>query len=112
MRHGRQDHVVGLNARELFEDGAPRISETGAALPHLQRLPQHEGEKTDEDVCLHAILALMSDRTDVELIFLDAERGFGLGELDVGLPELRDAVGTRYRGCAISSGRRYTPWSA
>ena len=37
---------------------------------------------------LNAVLALMPDRTHVQLIFLDAESGFGLGELDVGLPEL------------------------
>ena len=37
---------------------------------------------------LNAVLVLMPDRTDVELIFLDAESGLGLGELDIGLPEL------------------------
>ena len=37
---------------------------------------------------LDAILALMPDRTHVELIFLDTESGFGLRELDVSLPEL------------------------
>jgi Tripartite tricarboxylate transporter family receptor len=50
-------------------------SETGAALPHLQALPQHEGEEAHEDVGLNAILALMPDRTHAELIFLD--RGSG-----------------------------------
>src|SRR6516162_8544087 len=30
----------------------------------------------------------MPDRTHVELIFLDTEGGFGLGELDISLPEL------------------------
>jgi hypothetical protein len=39
-------------------------------------------------VGLDAILALMPDRTHVELIFLDTESGFGLRELDVSLPEL------------------------
>ena len=79
---------MGLYAREFFEDGARRVSEAGAALPHLETLPQHEGKETDEDVGQHAILALMPDRPHVELIFLDAESGFGLGELDVGFPEL------------------------
>ena len=72
----------------LFEDGARRISQPGAALPHLEALPQHEGKEADEDVGLNAIFALMPDRPDVELIFLDAESGFGLGELDIGFPEL------------------------
>ena len=37
---------------------------------------------------LNAVGVLMPDRTEVELIFLNAERGLGLGELDIGLPEL------------------------
>ena len=68
--------------------GARRVSETGALLPHLEALPQHEGEEAHEDVGLNAILALMPDRAHVQLILLDTESGFGLGELDVGLPEL------------------------
>jgi hypothetical protein len=36
-------------------------------------------------VGLDAILALTADRTQVQLIFLNAKRGFGLGELDVSL---------------------------
>ena len=84
----RQDDVVRLNARELFEDRARGVSETGAALPHLEALPQDEGEEANEDVSLDAVLALMPDRTDVQLVLLDAEGGFGLGELDVGFPEL------------------------
>jgi hypothetical protein len=39
-------------------------------------------------MCLHAILALVPDRTKVELVLLDAESGFGLRQLDIGLPEL------------------------
>jgi hypothetical protein len=30
----------------------------------------------------------MPDRPHLELIFVDAESGFGLGELDIGFPEL------------------------
>ncbi len=80
--------VMGLNACEFFEDRARRVSEAGAALPHLQALPQHEGKKAYDDVGLDAVLALMPDWTDVELIFLDAKSGFGLRQLDVGFPEL------------------------
>jgi hypothetical protein len=53
-------------------------------LPHLEALPQHEGDEAHEDVGLDAIIALMPD----ELIFLDTESGFGLRELDISLPEL------------------------
>src|SRR5260370_18093235 len=85
---GWQHDIIRLNARELFEHGSWGIAETSAALPHLEALPQHEGEKADEDMCLHAILALVPDGTKVELVFLDAESSFGLGELDIGFPEL------------------------
>ena len=88
VRCGRQDDVLGLNAREFFEDGARGIAETCAALPHLQALPQHEGKKADKDMSLYAILALVPDRAEVELVLLDTKSGFGLGELDIGLPEL------------------------
>src|SRR5258708_11941119 len=84
----RQDDVVRLNAREFFEDRARGVSETGAALPHLEALPQDEGEKADEDVSLNTVLALVPDRTDVQLVLLDAESGFRLSELVVGFPEL------------------------
>jgi len=70
------------------KDGAWRIAETRAALPHLQALPQHEGKKADEDMSLYAILALVPDRAEIELVFLDTEGSFGLRELDIGLPEL------------------------
>jgi hypothetical protein len=34
-------------------------------------------------MCLDAVLALMPDGPNVELILWDAESGFGLGELDI-----------------------------
>ena len=70
----RQNDVVGLDACQFLEDGPRRIAETGALLPHLQGLPQDEGEEADEDVGLHAILALMPDRANRELVLLDAEK--------------------------------------
>jgi hypothetical protein len=73
-----------LNAREFFEHGSWGIAETSAVLPHLEALPQHEGEKADEDVCLHPFRALLPDRAQVQLILLDAESGFGLRQLDIG----------------------------
>jgi hypothetical protein len=54
------------------------LPRTCAALPHLQAVPQHEGERTDEDMRLHAILALVPDRTDVELVLLDTKSGFDI----------------------------------
>ena len=52
VRRGRQDDIVRLDAGDLLEDDARRVAEAGAALPHLQAFPQHEGEEADEDVGL------------------------------------------------------------
>ena len=51
---GRQDDVVRLDAGELVEHGAREVAQAGALLPHLEALPQHEGEEADQDVSLHA----------------------------------------------------------
>ena len=88
MRLGRQDDVVGLDASQFLKNRARRIPESRTALPHLKHLPEHEGEEADQDVSLDAMGELMPDRPDVQLIFLDAEGGFRLGELDIGFPEL------------------------
>ena len=58
-----------------------------ALRPHHEALPEHEGEEANEDAGLDPLLALMPDRSNVQLIFLDAKRRFGLGELDVCLPQ-------------------------
>jgi hypothetical protein len=79
---------VRLNACELFEDGTCRVSEAGALLPHLEALPQHEGEEAHEDVGLQTVGSLVPDRSHVQPIFLDTESCFGWGELDVSLPQL------------------------
>jgi hypothetical protein len=60
----------------------------GAVLPQLPRLPQDEGKEAHKDVRLHPIGTLVPDGADAELILLDPERRFGLGQLDVGLLEL------------------------
>ena len=86
LRWAERRRAIGCG--EFLEHGARGVAKAGALLPHLEALPQHEGEEADQDVGLHAIGALMPDRSHAQLILLDAEGGLGLGELDVGLPEL------------------------
>ena len=105
----RQDDIVRLNACELFQDGARRVSKPGTALPHLQALPQNKGEKANQDVSLNAVLALMPDRTDVQLVLLNSEGGFRLGELDIGFPELPIAPIADIRAQEISAFRESGP---
>src|SRR5262249_4192661 len=59
-----------------------------ALLPHFEALPEHEGEEANEDVGLDPVLPLMPDRTQVQLILVNAKSCVGLSELDVGLPKL------------------------
>ena len=88
VRCGRQHDIVRLNTGEFFEQRARRVSETSALLPHLETLPEHEGEEAHKDVGLQAIGPLVPYRPHVQLIFLDTKRGFRLRELDIGLPQL------------------------
>lgn len=108
MRCGGQDDVVRLDADEFVEHGARGVAEARALLPHLETLPQHEGEEADQDVGLHAIGALMPDWPHAQLILVNAEVGLGLGELDVGSPQLLVApvldVGAQHVGAFGDSG--------
>src|SRR5262249_28594166 len=84
----RQDNVVRLYPRQLVQDGARRVSEAGALLPHLKGFPQHEREKANQDMGLNAVLSLVPDRPHVQLALLDPKGGFRLSELNIGLPQL------------------------
>ena len=94
--------VLRVHVRELFEHGARRVAEAGAALPHLKALAAHEDVKVNEDMRRDAIGMLVPDRAHARLVLLDPERRLGLSELDVGLSErmiapIRD-VGTQQMG--------------
>src|SRR6476646_7167695 len=41
---GGQDHIMRLNTCEFFKDRSRRVSEARMLLPHLEALPQHEGD--------------------------------------------------------------------
>ena len=56
VRCGRQHNIMRLDARKLFQDGARRIAQARALLPHLQGLPEDEGKETNEYVGLDPIL--------------------------------------------------------
>ncbi len=68
--------------------GITALAEARAALPLFERLPQHVGQKADEDVGLDAVRALMPHRANAQLALLDAERRLGVGELDICPPQL------------------------
>ena len=75
---GRQNDVGAGDGGELLEHGAWGVAKAGAALPLLQRLPQHIGKEAHQDVRQHAILTLVPDRADRQLAFIDTERRFDI----------------------------------
>src|SRR5262245_21363553 len=89
--------VVQLNARDLFENGAGGVSEA-ARLPHLEALPQYEGDKA------HRMWAsTRSTRAHLELILLDAKRRFGLMcHRAVNSPQCGHR---KFLSCSVSGGR-------
>ena len=62
------------------------MAEPGTRLPLLERLPEHVGQKADQNVRLDAGLFVMPDRTDAQIGLLNPEGGLGFAELNVGLP--------------------------
>src|SRR2546430_15560870 len=69
-----------------MEDRPRTVAEPGLCLPLLERLPEHVGQETDEDVRLDARGLLMPDRSDAELTLLNAKGRLGLPQLHVRLP--------------------------
>ena len=53
-----------------------------------QRLPEHVGQKTDQNVSQHAVFLLVPNRTDAQITFINAGNGFRFGELNVSIPQL------------------------
>jgi hypothetical protein len=86
----RQDDVSALDARELAEDGPWRVTKPRSLLPLFEGLPECEGKKADQEMRLDTFLLLVPDGPDGQVALLDAKGGLGIGELDVGLPEISD----------------------
>src|SRR5205807_4616349 len=72
----------------FFEKRARAVSEIGADHPLLEGLPQYIGEEANKDVRLYPSGLVVPDRADGQITLVNAERRFGLGELDVGFPKL------------------------
>src|SRR5205814_9696284 len=69
-----------------MEDRPRTVAEPGLCLPLLERLPEHVGQETDEDVRLDARGLLMPDRSDAELTLVNAKCRLGLPQVHVRLP--------------------------
>ncbi|MGO9597310.1 MAG: hypothetical protein ACLP7Q_04745, partial [Isosphaeraceae bacterium] len=72
---------------EFFQQGARGVAQTGSLHPARQGLPQNVGQKAHQDVGPDAMLFLMPDRSDQELVLGDSKGPLGFGQLDVSFPE-------------------------
>ena len=60
-----QNHVDQTDLAEFFKYLPWLIAESALTTAGGQRLPQHIGQKTDQDVCAYAMLAVVPYRSDL-----------------------------------------------
>src|SRR5438128_5276539 len=73
---------------ELFKEGTRAVTESGADHPLFECLPEHVGEKADQNVRFDPSGLVMPDRADRKIALVNAERRLRFSELNVGLPEI------------------------
>src|SRR4029077_5290453 len=85
---GREVDIEHLDGGELVEHG-PRGEAGGQRLqPGAQCDMQAIGQEGDEDVRLDAVLKLVVDRAELQIVLEILERSLDLDELDIELPQL------------------------
>jgi hypothetical protein len=107
-----QDHVDQGDLREFFKHLPWFMAESGLAAIGGQRLPQHIGQKTHQDVCAHVMLLVMPYRPDLQVRFVHAKSGFGFCELHVRAPQfLRRPIrhGAALQVAALTPARPLSP---
>ena len=92
---GRKMHVEHLHGGELVEHGP--WSEAGCQRLELgvQRDVKAVGQEGDEDVRLDAVLKLVVDRAEFQIVLEILERGLDLDELDIELPQMGGLSGAQ-----------------
>ena len=73
---------------DLFNNLPWFIPQSGLSAHPAETCPENIREKADQNVGLDTAFFLVPDGAQPEVVFLDAERFFRIGQLDVGLPEL------------------------
>jgi hypothetical protein len=85
---GRENDIVQLELFDLFDDFPGLIAQAGLPAHLSEALPQDIGQEADQDVSLDTPLFLMPDGAQPEVVFFNAERVLGIGQLNVGCPEI------------------------
>ena len=82
-----QDDIDQADFFDLVEHPSRLVAEAGLEAKLGEGFPQDVGQEAHEDVRLHPLGFLMPDGPDAKVAFVDAEGGFGLGQLHVCLPQ-------------------------
>ncbi len=78
--------IAGLNSYLNYsETRAFALLDKGISQYEIS-LKSNGPQKAYQDVCQHPVFALMPHGADPQVAFVDSKCGFGLGQLDVGLP--------------------------
>ena len=87
LRVGRttSTRLILPSSSKIRRGSSPKAGRLG----HLmQRLPEDVRQEADQDMGLDPLFGLVPDRADSQVALVDSERRFGLGQLDVRLPEV------------------------
>ena len=108
-RAGRQHHVQAAHLGHLFEQFARRRAQAPGLHPVLERAPHDQRQEADQGMGLGAILLVVIDRAQAQVVFGDPKRVFDLSQADVSLPQFGcGACGSAPRGgeCFPACSRR------
>ena len=83
----RQYDIAALDLGQLIDQGSRCITQAAPLHPLSQRLPKDIGQETHQNMRLHAFVLVMPDRTNGQLVFVDAKSPLGIGQLNVTFPE-------------------------
>jgi len=84
---GGQYDVERTDLGHLLKQFSGGVAEAAAVHPLLEGAPHHQGQEAHEDVGLGAVLPVMVDGPKPQVVLVDAEAVFDLGQSDIGFPE-------------------------
>ena len=92
---GREVDVEHLHGCQLVEDRPGREAASQRFEPGTQRNVEAVGNERDEDVCFDALLELVIDGAQAEVVLEILEGRLDLGQLDVELPQVGRVLPTQ-----------------
>ena len=105
-----QDDVDQPYLAQFLEYPMWFIAQPGGAGHLMQYLPKDVGQEADQDVSLHPLLGLVPNRADSQVALVNPKRRFGVGQLDVRLPEVLGRPVHDIRAAQDAIGPAVTPF--